>query len=81
MTVDLELAALHNWSPIIPYRVVMRERAWLRRLFVRAGDRPVDGAPSALLATEAKEPLDTTAVRPARLAIAANMNRSIWGRP
>jgi hypothetical protein len=79
MTVDLNLAALHVRPPKTPYRVVTRERAWLRRLRVRDGDQPVDGPPLALLATEANEPLDATSSRPARLAIAATMHRSVWG--
>jgi hypothetical protein len=80
MTVDLSLAAPLDCLPIAAYRVVLREQAWLRRECVRGGDQAVDGAPLALLATETEDALDTTALRPARLAITTNMDQSIGGR-
>lgn len=80
LTVDLSLAAPHDCPPITHYRVVTRERAWLRRLCVQGRDEPVVGAPLALLATEADEPVDATTSRPARFAIAAIMHQAVWGR-
>lgn len=78
MTVDLSLAAPHDCPPISHYRMVLREAAHLRRLYVRRGDEPVVGAPLALFSTDPDEPLDGPPGRMARTAIATIMFQSTW---
>jgi hypothetical protein len=78
LTVDLSVAAPHDCPPISHYRLVLRERAWLRRLHFGRGDEPLAGASLALLSTEADEPLDAPPARTARLAVAAIMHQSAW---
>ena len=79
LTVDLSAAAPHDCPPITHYRVVSRERAWMRSLCVKPHDEPAVGAPLALLTTEPDEALEGAPARPARVAIAAIMHQSIWG--
>jgi hypothetical protein len=78
LMVDLSAAAPHDCPLISYYRVVLRERAWLRRLAVARGDQPVVGAPLALFATEPDEALDAAPTRPARMAIAMILPQSTW---
>jgi hypothetical protein len=78
MTVDLSLAAPHDCPPISHYRMVLRERAHLRRLYVRRGDEPAVGAALALFSTDPDEPVDGAPGRMARTVIATIMFQSIW---
>jgi hypothetical protein len=78
MTVDLSLAAPHDCPPISHYRMVLREKAHLRRLFVEPGEEAAVGAPLALFSTDPDEPLDAAPGRMARIAIATIMFQSIW---
>jgi len=78
MTVDLSLAAPHDCPPISHYRMVLREKATLRRLFVEPGEDVAVGAPLALFSTDPDEPLDTAPGRMARTAIATIMFQSMW---
>jgi hypothetical protein len=78
LTVDLSAAAPHDCPPISHYRIVLRERAWLRRIHVARGDEPAVGAPLATLSTEPDEPLDAGAGRPVRVAIASILRQSAW---
>ena len=71
LTVDLSSAAiLHDCPPISHYRVVLRDRAWLRRLDVAAGQTVCVGQPVALFSTEPDEPLDGPPARPVRVTMA-----------
>ena len=78
LTVDLSAAAAHDCPPISHYRIVLRERAWLRGLAVARGDeQAVDGA-LAVFTTEPDEALDGAAWRPVRFAIAAIIHQPAW---
>jgi hypothetical protein len=79
LTVDLSAAAAHDCPPVAHYRLVVRDRAWLRRLDVAAGDEPEVGTSLALFSTEPDEPLDAAPARQVRLAIAGIIPQSIWG--
>jgi pyruvate/2-oxoglutarate dehydrogenase complex dihydrolipoamide acyltransferase (E2) component len=74
--VDLSLAVAHDCPPVSHYRMVVRDRAWLRKILVRAGDEIPVGAPLAILSTEPEEMLDGTDHRNARLSIAGILGRS-----
>jgi hypothetical protein len=70
ISVDLSSAFSQDCPPISYFRVVLRERLWLRRLPLRPGDHcAVDGL-LAVFSTEADEPDDGAAARQVRTAIA-----------
>jgi hypothetical protein len=79
LTVDLSAAASHDCPPVAHYRLVVRDRAWLRRLDVAPGDTPEVGASLALFSTEPDEPLDAPPARQVRLTVAGVIQQSIWG--
>jgi hypothetical protein len=79
VTVDLSDLVQHDCPPVCHYRIVLRDRAWLRRLSVAEGDEPQVGATLALFSTEPDEPLDGPAAREARIAIAAILPPTTWG--
>jgi hypothetical protein len=79
LTVDLSSAAPHDCPPISHYRLVLRERAWLRRLFTARLGEPVVGDPLAIFSTAPDEPLEAAPSRQARLAVAAILHQSAWG--
>ena len=77
--VDLSAAAPHDCPPVSNYRLAVRERVWLRRLAVTAGDEAAVGATLAELSTTADEPLDGGAARAVRVAIAGIMTtQDFW---
>jgi hypothetical protein len=78
LTVDLSAAAPHDCPPISHYRLVLRERVWLRRLMAGRHDVAAVGAQLAVFATEADEPLHTEPSRPLRVAIAAIIHQPSW---
>jgi hypothetical protein len=78
LTVDLSAAAPHDCPPISHYRLIVRERAWLRRVEASRGDERSLGAPLALLSTDPDEPLDAPIGREARLAIATILYQPAW---
>src|SRR6185312_2756256 len=51
LTVDLSAAAPHDCPPISHYRLVSRDRAWLRRIDARRREVCPLGAPLALFST------------------------------
>ena len=79
LTVDLSAAAPHDCPPIGHYRLVIRDRLWLRRLDVAPGDEPNVGASLALFSTEPDEPLDGVPVRQTRVAIVGIIPQPIFG--
>lgn len=79
VTIDLSAAAAHDCPPISHYRLVVRDRVWLRRLDVTMGDSPAVGDSLALFSTEADEPLDATPARQVRLTIAGVIAQPAWG--
>lgn len=66
VSVDLSGAFAQNCPPISYYRMVLRDRLWLRKLLVAPGDRCEAGAQIAILSTEPDEPLDASPARAAR---------------
>ena len=60
----------HDCPPVSHYSLNARERVWVRRWLVNAGDEPAAGAALALLSTEPDEPLDAQPAREVRLTIA-----------
>jgi hypothetical protein len=79
VTIDLSAAAPHDCPPVGHYRLVVRDRVWLRRLDVASGDEPLVGHSLALFSTEPDEPLDGEPTRQVRLAIAGVMPQFDWG--
>lgn len=79
LTIDLSSAAPHDCPPVGHYRLIVRDRAWLRRLDVASGDEPEVGASIALFSTEPDEPLDGPPKRPVRVAIAGIIGQSVFG--
>jgi len=70
VAVDLSAVAAHDCPPISLYRIVLRERAWLRRVDVARTDEVPAGTLLALLSTEETEPLDRPPTREVRVTIA-----------
>jgi hypothetical protein len=79
VTVDLSEVVQHDCPPTCHYRMVLRDRVWLRRLAVAEGDEPQIGASLALFSTEPDEPLDGAVAREVRIAIAAILPPTSWG--
>ena len=78
LTVDLSAAAPHDCPPISHYRLVARDRVWLRRLDVAAGSEPEVGASLALFSTEPDEPLSGPPARSLRVAVAGIIPQASW---
>lgn len=78
LTIDLSAEAVHDCPPLSHYRMVLRDKAWLRRLEVAPGDTPDVGAALALFSTTPDEPLDGPPQREVRLSIAWISGRSGW---
>lgn len=77
LTVDLSNAALvHDCPPVSSYRVVLRDKVWLRRIEVTAGQTVNTGEPLALFSTEPDEPLDAEPGRAVRVTIAGVVFRA-----
>jgi hypothetical protein len=66
VSVDLSSGFAQNCPPISYYRMVLRDRLWLRKLLVAPGETCEAGARIALLSTEPDEPLDGVPARAAR---------------
>ena len=84
LVVDLSAAAPHDCPPIMCYRIVLRERVWLRRLVVASGDNLEVGATIARFSTEPDEPLAGEPARGLRVSVAGIIGQSNWwsaGRP
>ena len=79
LTIDLSAAAPHDCPPVSHYRLMVRDRVWLRRLDIASGDEPEVGASLGLFSTAPDEPLDGTPVRQVRLAIAGIIPQPILG--
>ena len=70
LTVDLTAIAAQDCPPVSHFRMVVRERAWLRELRVERGDEIAVCARIALLSTDPDEPLDAAPAREARVTVA-----------
>ncbi len=78
LRVDLSLAVTHDCPPVTYHRIALRERAWLRRLEVAAGDEVANGAVVAVFSTEPDEPLDVTPGRAVRVSVAGILHEPDW---
>ena len=80
VTVDLSDVAPQDCPPVSYYRIAVRERVWLRRLDVAAGDDVPTGTVLAHFSTDPDEPLDAPSARPLRVTIAGILGDSEgWG--
>jgi hypothetical protein len=66
VSVDLSGAFAQNCPPISYYRMVLRDRLWLRKLFAAPGEHREPGELLALFSTDPDEPLDAAPARAAR---------------
>ena len=80
LRVDLSLAVAHDCPPVTYHRIALRERVWLRRLEVAAGDEVATGAVVAVFSNEPDEPLDAAAGRAVRVSVAGILNEPDWWR-
>ena len=65
---DLGGSVAHDCPPVSYYRLVLRERAWLRRLAVAVGEEVPLAAPLAWFTTSPDEPAEGEPARPVRVA-------------
>jgi hypothetical protein len=79
LTLDLSAAAPHDCPPVGHYCLIIRDRVWLRRLYIAPGDEPAVGANLAIFSTEADEPLDRPPSRQARVTIVGIVPMLSWG--
>ena len=78
-SVDLSSAFSQDCPPISYYRLVLRERAWLRKRLVTVGEQHDAGTVMAIFSTEPDEPDDGAIVRQVRVATAGIMYHSgMW---
>ena len=78
LTVDLSEAVAHDCPPVSHYRLVVRDKVWLRRLNAKVGDTVAVGAELALFSTEPDEPLDGPIARQVRTASAGIVPKTAW---
>ena len=78
LSVDLTSYAEHDCPAISYFRIVVRERAWVRRLAVAEGDEIGPGAMLAQLSTDPAETLDGVPVRAARFGVAGILYQPEW---
>jgi len=76
--VDLSTAAPQDCPPIFYFRMVAREKGWVRKVAVSVGEEKSVGDVLALISTEPDEPLDGPVVRPLRVASAAIVPEFEW---
>ena len=74
LRVDLSSAFAQECPPVSYYRIVLRERAFVRKIAPVPGDLLDVDALVALFSTEADEPLDQPVSRPMRTTIAGIMH-------
>ncbi len=70
VSVDLSDVFAQDCPPISFHRIVVRERLWLRRLLVKAGDVCAPGACIAILGDVATEPDEGEPIRAVRVMTA-----------
>jgi len=78
LSIDLSAVAPHDCPPISLYRIVLRDRVWVRRLAVSAGDDVAAGADLATFSTEADEPITGSPGRAARVTVAGILDLESW---
>jgi hypothetical protein len=70
VSVDLSSGFSQYCPPISYFRVVVREKVWLQKLFVVPGDSCDVGQLMAIFSTEQDEPGEQTPARPLRITTA-----------
>ncbi|HEV2650463.1 MAG TPA: hypothetical protein VGU69_04330, partial [Rhizomicrobium sp.] len=79
VTIDLGASFSQNCPPVSHYRLVAREKAFVRRMFVAAGTACEPDAPIAILAADVQEPDDLAAERPFRITVAGILRHgAMW---
>lgn len=78
LKVDLSGAQAHDCPPVTYYRLVSRDRAWLRALKVGPQDRCEIGQVLALFSTTPDEDLDQPVEREIRTSVAAIIPPMGW---
>jgi hypothetical protein len=79
LSVDLSSGFSQYCPPISYFRVVVREKIWLRKTFVVPGNDCEIGAMLALFSTEPDEAIDATPARSIRIATAGiNYHEGLW---
>jgi hypothetical protein len=79
VSVNLSTAFAQNCPPISYYRLVLRDKLWLRKLLIAPGDSRAAGSRIALLTTEPDEAIDGEAARAARCMTAGIVYHSgMW---
>ena len=69
LKVDLSLAVAHDCPPITFHRIAVRERVWVRRILVSAGEEVPVGSVLALCSTAPDEGVDEEPARALRVSI------------
>ena len=81
LTVDLSAAAAQDCPPISHFRLVLRERLWLREVAAAPGNEVAVGATLMRFTTAPDEPLDGAPAREARVSIAGILAQTeAWER-
>jgi hypothetical protein len=78
LRVDLSTTVAHDCPPVTFYRLVLREKAWLRRLALAPGQMVAVGEAFAWFTTSAEETVDGEPARPPRIAAAAILQQAGW---
>jgi hypothetical protein len=78
LIVDLSAVAPHDCPPASMYRIALRDRVWVRKLAVAAGDEIAVGAVVALFTTAPDESLEGEPVRPVRVTVAGIIDSASW---
>jgi hypothetical protein len=81
LTVDLSAVAAQDCPPISHYRLVLRERAWVRDVAAAPATDAAVGATLMRLTTSPDEALDGAPAREARVSIAGILAQTeVWER-
>jgi hypothetical protein len=78
LTVDLSAIAPQDCPPVSHYRLVLRDRVWLRRMALARGDEVDVGALVAEFTTTPDEPLDVEPARAVRVTVAGILAQPEW---
>lgn len=78
LRVDLSATMAHDCPPVTFFRLVLREKAWLRRLAPQPGQLVAVGEALAWFTTTAEEDDQGEPSRPPRMAAAAILQQAGW---
>jgi len=77
VTVDFSAGVFRDCPPVMTFRIVMQEAAWLRHLEILPGEAATPDAPIALLSTDATSAPEPAA-REARVTMASILHHDDW---